>query len=54
MAEKKIPGRYAGPNLIVPPGQNVTKVFPFGIIYQIKKEELLIVAVAVLNREPEY
>lgn len=31
-----------------------TKVFPFGIIYQIKKNELLIVAIAALHREPEY
>jgi mRNA-degrading endonuclease RelE of RelBE toxin-antitoxin system len=31
-----------------------TKVFPYGIIYQIKKEELLIVAVAALHREPDY
>jgi len=28
--------------------------FPYGLIYQIRKDELLIVAVANLHREPDY
>jgi plasmid stabilization system protein ParE len=32
----------------------LTKRFPFGIIYQILDDEILIVAVTHLNREPRY
>jgi len=31
-----------------------TRRFPYGIIYQIKKDEILIVAIANLHREPDY
>ena len=31
-----------------------TKVFPYGVIYQIEKEEIVIVAVASLLRDPDY
>lgn len=31
-----------------------TKVFPYGIIYQLREKEILIVAVAELHREPNY
>ena len=31
-----------------------TKVFPYGVIYQFQKEEILIVAIAHLHRKPEY
>ena len=31
-----------------------TKVFPYGLIFQIRNEEILIVAVASLHREPNY
>ena len=31
-----------------------TKVFPYGIIYQIRHDEILIVAVSSLHREPNY
>ena len=31
-----------------------TRRFPYGIIYQIKKDEILIVAIANLHRKPEY
>jgi plasmid stabilization system protein ParE len=31
-----------------------TKVFPFGVIYQIRNDEILIVAIAHLMRKPGY
>jgi len=31
-----------------------TKVFPYGLIFQKRKEEILIVAVASLHREPNF
>lgn len=31
-----------------------TRRFPYGIIYQIRKEEILIVAIANLHRKPGY
>lgn len=31
-----------------------TRRFPYGIIYQIRKEEILVVAIANLHRKPEY
>ena len=31
-----------------------TKRFPFGVIYQIKGKEIIIVAIMQLNRKPEY
>ncbi len=31
-----------------------TKVFPYGVIYQIEAEEIVVVAVASLLRDPEY
>ncbi len=31
-----------------------TRRFPYGIIYQIRKQEILIVAVANLHRKPDY
>ena len=31
-----------------------TRRFPYGIIYQIREEEILIVAVANLHRKPDY
>jgi plasmid stabilization system protein ParE len=31
-----------------------TRRFPYGIIYQIKKDEILIVAIANLHRKPDY
>jgi mRNA-degrading endonuclease RelE of RelBE toxin-antitoxin system len=31
-----------------------TRRFPYGIIYQVRDEEILIVAVANLHRKPEY
>ncbi len=31
-----------------------TRRFPYGIIYQIRKEEILVVAVANLHRKPDY
>lgn len=31
-----------------------TRRFPFGVVYQERKEEILIVAIAHLHRKPEY
>jgi toxin ParE2 len=31
-----------------------TRRFPYGIVYQIRKQEILIVAVANLHRKPDY
>ncbi len=31
-----------------------TKIFPFGVIYQIRKDEILILAVAHLHKKPDY
>ena len=31
-----------------------TRRFPYGIIYQIRKDEILVIAVANLHRKPEY
>lgn len=31
-----------------------TKVFPYGIIYQVRRDEILILAIASLHREPAY
>ena len=31
-----------------------TKVFPYGVIYQIREDEILILAVAHLKRRPNY
>jgi hypothetical protein len=31
-----------------------TRRFPYGIIYQIREEEILVVAIANLHREPDY
>jgi len=31
-----------------------TRRFPYGIIYQIRREEILVIAVANLHREPGY
>ena len=31
-----------------------TKVFPYGIVFQKRDEEILIVAIAALHREPNY
>jgi len=32
----------------------LTKRFPYGIIYQIRENEILVVAIANLHRKPEY
>lgn len=32
----------------------LTKRFPYGLLYQILDEEILIIAVTQLNREPDY
>jgi len=34
--------------------QSQTRRFPYGIIYQIRKQEILVVAVANLHRKPDY
>ena len=31
-----------------------TRRFPYGIIYQVRKEEILVVAIGHLHRKPEY
>ena len=31
-----------------------TRRFPYGIIYQVREDEILVVAVANLHREPDY
>ena len=31
-----------------------TRRFPYGIIYQIREQEILVIAVANLHREPDY
>ena len=31
-----------------------TRRFPYGIIYQIRKQEILVVAIANLHRKPDY
>jgi len=31
-----------------------TRRFPYGIIYQMRKDEILVVAIANLHRKPEY
>jgi hypothetical protein len=31
-----------------------TRRFPYGIVYQIRKEEILVIAIANLHREPDY
>ncbi|MFB3884704.1 MAG: type II toxin-antitoxin system RelE/ParE family toxin [Thermodesulfobacteriota bacterium] len=31
-----------------------TRRFPYGIIYQIRKDEILVVAIANLHRKPDY
>ncbi len=31
-----------------------TRRFPYGIIYQIRKEEILVIAIANLHRNPDY
>jgi toxin ParE2 len=31
-----------------------TRRFPYGIVYQIRREEILVIAIANLHREPDY
>ncbi len=31
-----------------------TRRFPYGIIYQVREEEILVIAIANLHRQPEY